>query len=363
MKIASDIYNHVFMMPQNERIVSRKLEIEGVEYILAGVTEMNKVTSLWILHEQKGYQNAIRHMGRYDPNQTNRELISEGSLKSPRNEFLMIKELSLGDRTFKVGRSSSEVMNSHQGGTYAKLQYFLDKGLPVEMISSMNLFDISISEYQLMDGEFFDMYKAEFDGVITIETPILSRAIPTHKKLMLPFGRYKDPIALEVEIPDNDEVVHCYINGIEAYDLWSDGIEEKLEKNRGIVPEEQYEQWRSNIIEAYERICPRDKNLAVVLYETDITASASFYTTNWLDTVPDDNENGGVGVLFGGGKDQEKGLMGHRLMVAKLQPIPKDFNESIEVELLSLLETLPAKKYVLALANNVKVYTEENYNS
>ncbi len=53
-----------------------------------------------------------------------------------------------------------------------------------------------------------------------------------------------------------------------------------------------------------------------------------------------------MAIIFGYGGDEETGLKGYRLLGAQLEAIEKDFDGTIDVELIDITETLPARTYV-----------------
>ncbi len=197
-------------------MINRKIQMNGIEYYLVSITISEGTTSLWIIHEQTVDIEGHPRKNRYNPNQTNREMIIDNPNRPPIMKSLDIQEIVFGEKNFTVGSHSCGRLHDYQGRAYTRMQHFIEKGMPLEILKSMNLYNVCLSNYDLMEGEVFEMEEVDSEEVITIHTPMLSRSIPVQMKLSLQMGRYDEAIEVDVAVPENDKVVHCYINGVET---------------------------------------------------------------------------------------------------------------------------------------------------
>ena len=107
-------------------------------------------------------------------------------------------------------------------------------------------------------------------------------------------------------------------------------------------------------MEVLERVCPRDKNLAVIKYETVDDTQLNFYLKDYLDEEPiiyrnDNSTIGGassVGIIWGS-NEKGIGINGYKLRECVLQPIDKNFSGELELELFS--------RYLQILGETVRV--------
>ena len=103
-------------------------------------------------------------------------------------------------------------------------------------------------------------------------------------------------------------------------------------------------------MEALEKICPRDKNLAVIKYETLDDTQLNFYFKEYLDAGPiiyrnDNSTIGGassVGIIWGS-NEKGIGINGYKLRECVLQPIDKSFSGELEIELFSRYLQIPGE--------------------
>lgn len=94
-------------------------------------------------------------------------------------------------------------------------------------------------------------------------------------------------------------------------------------------------------MEALENICPRDKNLAVIKYETVDNIQLNFYIKDYLEAAPICS-NSTIGII-GSSNKKEIGINGYKLRECVLQPIDKDFSGEMEIELFSQFLEIPGE--------------------
>ena len=92
-------------------------------------------------------------------------------------------------------------------------------------------------------------------------------------------------------------------------------------------------------IEALESICPRNKNLAVIKYETTDNVQLNFMMKDYLDSEPiRHNSATAIGFIS---SSKEVGINGNKVRECVLQPIDKDFSGELEMELFSRYIEIP----------------------
>lgn len=326
------------LLPKKEYIINKMVTIQGLDVLILSFTIGKDKNCLWTISESEEFTNGDRYEGYDDSDEkfkTNREELIDNIETRRRNVY--IKEIEIQGQGVKFGSSSSShIYDMNKDGIMA-LQHFVEKGLISEEWDEVKLENLVITNYEQIEDEdtpIIDINK-ELDISLYINEDFIE--IPIQGPFKLKFGKQD----METKIAYYDEELgedkHFFINEIYSFDVYED-MKKKVEEIKDI---EIRENTLNNFIEAIEMICPRDKNLAVIKYETPDNVQLLFNMKEFLDGEPKVYESGGAGIWASYGEGL--GMNGHKLQECVLHPIDKDFDGEIELELFSRFLKIPGE--------------------
>ena len=326
------------LLPEKEYIINKVVTIQELDVLILSFTIEKDKNCLWTISASEEFTPGKRYKG-YDESdekwRTNREELIDNIKNRRRN--VHIKEMEIQGQAVRFGSSgSSPIYDMNRAGIMA-LQHFMEKGLISEEWDYVKLQNLVITNYEQIEGEedpIIDINK-ELDISLHINEDFVE--VPIQHPFKLDFG--KQNIGKKISYYDEklEKDNHFFLNEIYSFDVYED-MKKKVEEIEDI---EIRENTLNNFIEAIEMICPRDKNLAVIKYETPDNVQLSFNMKEFLDGEPKVYESGGVGIWASYGEGL--GINGYKLQECVLHPIDKDFDGEIELELFSRFLKIPGE--------------------
>ena len=322
------------LIPKEEYIINKRVNIQGKDVLLLSLTEGDN-NCLWFIYEQEEFTSERTVDNYKDVFSTNRDRLLDSIDSRSRNANIHIKEMKIQDYILRFDSSnSSHIYNMNRQGIM-RLQHFVEKGLISEDWDGVKLENLVISQHKQRDGEELPKLDMTKDLNIRLGLNNNSLEIPIQHPFKAEFG--KQDMGKKIEYYDEHlgKEKFAFIDEIYSFNPYEkiknqfEEIED-LEIRRNAI---------KTMIEALEKIYPRDVNILVIKYETLDDVQLNFNMVDYLQDKPIIN-NSGVGIIWGS-KDKEIGINGYKIKECVLDPIGKDFTGQLELELFSKYIKIP----------------------
>lgn len=328
------------LLPEKEIIIDKKTNIQGADVHLLSLTQEEDTSSLWLIHKnnfnEEGYQDLDDEYERR--NWTNRDEILEGINRQNIDVNFFIGKMEIQNQTFNFYSSSGNTAYDSNPQVLMQIQHFFEKGLGLDEWEDIPLANLVISRYDMEDDlANIDENK---DMKLKLEINPNSREMPIEHPFTISFGKQEKGKKVYYYDGEAKEEKYFFINEVYSFDIYED-IKIRAEEVEDL---ERRQEMIKHLTEAIERICPRDKNLAAIKYESPDGSQLNFYMKAYLDEPVKTYENGGssVGIILGN-SDKDLGINGYKLRDCVLQPIDKDFKGSLDLELFSRHISIPGE--------------------
>lgn len=323
------------LIPKEEYIINKRINIRGIDVLLLSFTEEGDNNYLWFIYEQNEFTSERTVDDYKEVFLTNRDKLLDGIDSRSSSTNIHIKEMKIQDNILRFDSSnSSHIYNMNREGIM-RLQHFVEKGLISEEWDQVKLENLVISQHKQREGDQtpkLDMTK-DFNIRLSLASDSLEIAI-------------QHPFKAEYGMQDIGKKIKYYdehlgkesfffIDEIYSFNPYKN-IEEQFE---GIEDLEIRRDNIKNMIEAFEKIYPRDVNILVIKYETLDNVQLNFKMVDYLQDKPIIN-NSGVGIMWGS-KDKKTGINGYKTRESILHSIDKDFTGQLELELFSKYIKVP----------------------
>lgn len=325
------------LIPREEYIINKRVNIQGVDVLLLGFTIEDDKNCLWTIHEQEEFISDRFNNEDEEEFKTNRDKLLYGIEARSFNKNLQIAEIEIQNNTISFGSASGGGIYDMNIGAMMRLQHFVEKGLISEEWDEIKLEKLYISQYEQREDEKPPVIDMSKDLDISLHIKCDSVEIPIQHYFKVEFG--KQDVGTKIVYYDKQlgKENYFFIDEVYSFDVYED-IKEKFESIEDL---EMRKEAISNIIEALEKIYPRDKNLAVIKYETIDDVQLNFNMKDYLDAKPIVHKSASSVGLILGSKDAKLGVNGYKIRGCILQPIDKDFKGELEIELFSRFVEIP----------------------
>ena len=329
MKREDQVYDHIITM-------NKTFDYEGKKYSLLTLTQKGKIIELWIGQERNSKSEAHPMFERGN-RQTNRQAIHQLRNRAT-SEELFIQKILWANSSLKVQSSTGMPLDEIQYQTEdqeAPIEQWVDQFKKV----SHDAITINwINKYIIELESGPDISHLNEDDLIEIETPPGIRRIPVEISLDLKVGMLDTSFEINVPIEDSEELIRIYIHGISLYDLWGEGLLERIQHM-----DDEASAKRS--LEIFKNLCPLDQHMAMLIFASDRTLSLQAYSKEWLDQPKEQHDSlRGIGIIGGGLYRDENGPLmgehGYELRSAKVGPVDSDYSGTLHIEILEINETL-----------------------
>lgn len=330
----------MMLIPNEEYIINKMVNIQGQDTLILSFTVEKDKNCLWTVSEREDFirDDLNEEEGHRHEFKTNREKLIKGIEMSRMDRNVFIKEMVIQDQIIKFTSSSSSHVSNNNPEGMMKLQHFVERGLISEEWDMVRLENMVITNYRQMEGEDAPVIDVNRELNISLECDRRFKQILVNHPFKTEFG--KKDLGKKIEYYDEELKMHkyFYINEIYSFDPYEDIIE-KMDKIEDL---EMRKNMLDNFMESLEEVCPKDKNLAVIRYETPDNIQLSFNMKEYLDAKPIISSSASsMGWSY---NDKEIGVNGYKVRECILQPIDKDFEGEIELELTSRFLQIPGEK-------------------
>lgn len=324
------------LLPIEEYIINQRVNIRGVDVLILSFTIEKDKNCLWLMYErEESIEDEFDRRYR-EEFRTNREELLHKIEASDIHQYFHIEKMETQGQVIRFGSSSSSYIYDMNKEGIMQLQHFVEKGLISEEWDDVKLKNLVICEYEQIEGEIAPNIDNTKELALKLYINPNSREVPIKHLFKVKFG--KQDVGTKIIYYDEElnKESYFFVNEIYSFDVYED-IKKKVDKIEDV---EMREKNLKIFIEALERICPRDKKLAVIKYETADNTQLNFYMNDYLEAEPIIYEDGGTLSIWTS-NDKEIGINGYKLRECVLQPVDKDFKGELEIELLSRVVEIP----------------------
>lgn len=325
----------LMLLPKEEHIINKRVSIRGLEVQLLSYTIEEDENRLWIMYEDKDLLDVDPDDEYWREFRTNREELLRKIEANKINKYFHIKQMEIQGQTVSFDSSTYGPLHDLNKKELMQLQHFTEKGLIPSELEEAPLRSLVMGSYVQVRDEAAPIIDDTKEISLKLHISRDSKEILIQCPFSVKFG--KQEIGTKVKYYDSSlrQEQYFYIDEIYSFDPYED-IAQKTER---IEDANMREDIHKRHIEALESICPRNKNLAVIKYETTNNIQLNFMMKDYLDSEPiRHNSATSIGFI---GSSKETGINGNIVKECVLQSIDKDFNGELEIELFSRYIEIP----------------------
>lgn len=327
----------MMLLPDEEIRLQKTITIKGNLVHLMCITKSGDTNVLWAIYENK---NAINNMNvlRRDPmKMTNRDLLLE-SVKS-QNSYtnIQITKLIIQGQEFTVASSSSSMLIAHDLQNMIRLQHLEESKLLPDFLMEVPCENLSLARYTQIKGEICPSIDVKKELDITIELGIDHHTYLINQEFTLGFDEIKKN-EFSVFNPLHANESTYYIQPLKTYDIWYE-FEHKFEdKKYKDIPKDVLDKMSKESLRNLESICPKEKQMVILEYESEESVTLNFYATEYLDAIHQETNSVTVMMLR---PDKRIGDHGMYNKVSLIKPISENDHNDIDIELFSITVMTP----------------------
>lgn len=324
---------NLYLKNIEEIIINKKVSIRGKDVLILSFIKGNNCNELWTVERQFIEYNE-------EPSDinilTNREDLRSRVKRSSQQNHIHISQMKIQDKEVNFMSSQGATIEYAYGEQINIIKHFIDNDLLTEEWNDIDIRDIVFGIYEQSEEEEFPIINYDERINITLKIEEDTKEVLIEKPLTVTIGKVEK--GTKIQYKDNNGLEDAfYLEEIIKYDLHKDTLE-KIEANINNIEEEYREEYRTNMMDAIDNICPKNMDIVSMYYETEDNTQLRFYTKKHLESHLVYNESCAAMIWM---PDENKGINGHFRYVEMLCPVEKDFDEEIEIELFSKYERVP----------------------
>lgn len=322
------------LLPDKEILINKYIRIKDIHGTIVSLTSQNGRNMLWAIYHIENSNTVHDENTNYLTNKD--EMISNISKHNLPNTNL--SEIIIQNQKLIVTSSSTSMILDDSFESIMQLQHFFENGLSLDIFGNININNLCIASYEFKDN--FPDINLSNKLNISLTFSETTKEIPIHMPLTIDFNAIEKDKRLSFYDPINKKECFFYVNNIKHYDIWKEAENYfKSEKIENFLLE-QIEELKKEYFNNLEDICENGMNLLILEYETQDNLQLNFYTKEYLNSPPVNNNSFTI-MLF---KPEEKiGPNGFFNRVSSLKQVHKDFNSSTSLELFSFILTTPSE--------------------
>ncbi|HOJ10769.1 MAG TPA: hypothetical protein PK733_09275 [Clostridiales bacterium] len=323
------------LLPNKEYIINQHVNIRGLDVLLLSFTIEENKNKLWLMYEDKALIEDNFHDEFHKEFKTNREeMLCRIEVRSRHINFY-IKEMEIQGHIVRFSSSRNGPVYESNMEARMQLQHFAEKGLIPSEWDDVRLESLVVAQYEQMEGEVAPYYDNTRKLPVVLHIDRNPREAPIQCPFKVNFGKQDIGTKITYYDPVIGRESYFFINEIYSYDAYDD----ILKKTEQIEDTEMRENMIKHHMEAMENLCPKDKNLAVIRYETADNVQLRFMMKDYLEAQPVHHSSAtAIGFIC---RSDEMGINGYKVRECALQPVDKDFNGELELELFSRSHEIP----------------------
>lgn len=316
-------------------IINKKVTVRGQEILFLGFIKGDKCNRLYALCKNHcigdEYEEGLI---------TNRQ-DKINSVKASRiNSSIFLKEMMIQNQKVTFKSFSGSSLEYYDNLDTEDLKHLIKNGAISEEWDDIDITNIFITCYEQADGEDFPQIDANEKITITLKIDEDSEEILIEHPITVTLGDY--PLNTRIDYVDEyNNKDFFYINEVGRYDLWEDTLK-NLDNIMNDIEEDEREQFKEEHLTSTEYLCPKGMDLLTISYETKDGSQLRFLSKKHLESMIEYNSHG-VAMLIGIDDEDKYGKNNYLKSVDFLDPIERDFNGNIEVELFSKQIKIPGE--------------------
>lgn len=331
-----EIHSEAFL-PDKEILLNRPFFARGEPALLAAVTSQEGTCSAWVLYHRPAPKRLIEQ-GEYVHFPTNRLERFYSAFGSHLNWFHTQSAVIQG-HTLSFSSCQSNLLSHCSPEESARLQHFLEKGIDLTPFNQYPAETICITECHFENETFFSDFDPDrpLDISLTVGADNIEHCIGNIVHTLKPGEIINERFVFS-------EGKGYYLNALVFHDIHAETEAEYTDEQirqmeESGLTQEQIAEMNEQYAAALFNLCPKDHVLLMLEYESEDDIQLTFYDKAFLDAPPDPPVSGSMGMIaFSGSADL--GPHGHRLQYCMIRPVPKAFDEAVEIELFSWYEVL-----------------------
>ncbi|NMA84913.1 MAG: hypothetical protein GX962_13750, partial [Epulopiscium sp.] len=279
------------LLPEKEYIINQGVSIRGTDVQILSFTIEEDKNRLWLIYEQEDTFNDELEIDieseHGDRIRTNREEELEKIGRNNIYKSFFINEMEIQDQRITFSSSSGSTIDEMNIESILKLQHFFKKGLIPDAWDDIRLKNLVIVEFGQSEDEDAPIIDNTRELDIKLNINPDSKEVLIQHSFKVKFGEQDKNTKITYFDEELKRENFFFINEIYSFDVY-EYIEKQVE---GIEDLEIREDTYNNLVETMERVYPRNKNLAVIKYETRDDIQLNFYMKDYLDRQQIDYNN------------------------------------------------------------------------
>lgn len=322
------------LLPRLEYEINQRAETRGLEVQVLSFTIGTEQNSLWVAYREDMRQETAA--ADWDWPSTNRQELLRNIAASAGSVDFQLTEMVIQGQSVRFGSSRSHRLGEMNTEGLMQLQHFAELGLLPAEWDDLNLESIVIAQFQQSEEESAPELEMVADLSVTLHVGRTAREIAVQLPFRLPLGKQGPGVKVAFPDPLTGEERYFFVDEVCTHDVYQD-VFANSQPSSAAMPK----QARRQLMRALENVCPPDKVLAAIKYETPDDVQLRFMLRGYLQQEPARSNSG---VIFGSSSGQTAmGVNGHRLRECVLQPVDKGFGGELELELFSLWVNVPGE--------------------
>lgn len=301
---------------KREVLIGREIDVQSKKSLLLGLCEteevedgeLESVCRLFVLHEEYEEDDEWDDEGWEDEEeQTNRQALIEAMDADDDVSVTDIDAMIINGIRYEINGISVSYLEEQPYEETILIKHFAAGDCIPSSWLEKDADMLALAAYDV-DPEMFDVsWEADILNIVVemlepVEETLVGKVIPCR------LGHYEVPKIFTIKGKDGEDI-QVNIHGLYLHNIWTDFACLEMDFSE------------------LEEYCSRDERLLILEYSTDRDLVLDFYTKDYLDAPADEDEPGipGFGVLTGSEHHE----------VAMLDVVPEDFDDEVEIELLS----------------------------
>lgn len=328
----------LMLLPKEEYIINKRVNIKGLDIHLLSFTIEEDKNRLWFMYQDKDLFDIDLeepHCEAVTELKTNRKELLRGIEADKINKYFHIRQMEIQGQIVSFDSASYSYLYDMSNKEAMQLQHFAEKALIPTEWNEVPLRTIVIGSYEQVKDEIAPIIDDTKELSIKLHIDRSFKEVLIQCPFKVKFGKQEKGTKVKYYDPILEQDLYFYIDEIYSFDPYEDIIQ----KTERIEDSHMREEVLERHIEALEDMCPRNKNLAVIKYESTDNVQLNFMMKDYLDSEPiRRNSATSMGFIS---TSKEIGINGNKVRECVLQPVDKDFNGELEIELFSRYVEIP----------------------
>lgn len=327
------------MHSDKEIIINKTVNIRGIDVQLISMSVEDYGNVLWAIYKSpNNFNKKIDNKRERTQYISNREKIISSINEERDFVNIDISEVIIQNHKMTISSSTLMPLSTWKHERYNKMLSFIENGFIPRNLDDSDLENTIIVECKLKESDEFPKVDSKKKLDITLHIRNKFRNILINQSIHMKFGEVeKDNKFCFYDFVEK-RTYYFYINKIYKYDVWKE-VNNNLENQLiQVLPKEQVKKAKEEYIIELEKSCPKGMNLAMLEYETEKDVQLNFYSKEYLDERAVNKSS--ISMMFFE-SDEKQGRNGFKNRACMIKAVEKDFEDIIDIELLSGVIRIP----------------------